>query len=125
MSYVALVLDQESQIKLNNMFVPGFVNFETHCHHMTINMGGFEDGPAIGLENKKYELKVIAISQDDKVCAVMVETDAPSNNEIKHITIATNVDTNGRPKDSKNLKDWIPVDSFIVQGEIKWITKIS
>lgn len=118
MSYTAVVLTQVSQTKLRNAFQipPGW---EIICHHMTINMGEAKEGPAGKYLGQLAELKVKTIAKDDLVMAVGVETDIPSQNEIKHITIAVNRKDGGKPYLSNNLKNWEPAPEITLEGHVK------
>tara|TARA_Y100000034_G_scaffold27893_1_gene33515 strand:- start:421 stop:786 length:366 start_codon:yes stop_codon:yes gene_type:complete len=103
--YTALVLDDESHEKLL-IKVKSPEGWTTFAHHMTINMGGCDKGPAVGRLDETATLKVVAFAQDERVMAVRVETDIPSKNEIKHITIAVNVEAGGKPFHSNKLTNW-------------------
>ena len=84
MSYTALVLTPESHDRLvNSIDVPE--GWETLAHHMTINMGSPEQGPANELVGQEAPLTIVSQAQDDKVMAVGVESPIPSKNEIKHM----------------------------------------
>lgn len=108
MSYTALVLDEESQAKLLAAFEPlEFCrNWQKNCHHMTINLGEADEGPAADLIGNKFEVIATSIGHDDRVIAVGVESVVPSTNKIKHITVAVNVDGGGKAKHSNELAEW-------------------
>lgn len=106
--YTALVLTEISQNDLRNHFrdnIPG--NWDVKCHHMTVNMGLATHGPAAELLGKEFDLEVVAFAKDQKCAAVFVHTDVPSNNAVKHITVAVNIKGGGKPKHSNELKEWI------------------
>lgn len=122
--YTALVLDDNSQKILRNLFESRIPNdWDMKCHHMTINMGVAIDGPAIGLLGKEFDIKLIAFSKDERCCAVFVETDAPSKNKLKHITVAVNVNGGGKPKHSNELTDWIDFPSDSLALTLKGVVK--
>ena len=115
MSYTALVLTPESHDRLvNSIDVPE--GWETLAHHMTINMGSPEQGPANELVGQEAPLTIVSQAQDDKVMAVGVESPIPSKNEIKHITIAVNREAGGKPFLSNKLTDWQPSQAITLKG---------
>lgn len=106
--YTALVLTDESQNELRNHFRDNIPNgWDVKCHHMTVNMGLAAHGPAAELLGKEFDLEVVAFAKDQNCAAVSVETVVPSNNAVKHITVAVNVKGGGKPKHSNDLKEWI------------------
>jgi hypothetical protein len=113
--YSAVVLDDDSRDKLlSNFKIPA--DWETIAHHMTIKMGGLTDKALIG---KEFNLQVTHIAHNDMVMAVMVDTDAPSMNVIKHITLAVNRVAGGKPVMSNRLSNWEPVDMpFVIKGVV-------
>lgn len=118
MSYTALVLDQESRTTLLQKFlIPE--KWETIAHHMTINMGEPNNGPAKEMVGETFKLKVVAKSMNSLVMAVKVETLCPSTNETKHITIAVNRKNGGKPFHSNELKFWNETDIFELSGKIE------
>ena len=105
--YTAIVLDAKSHAKLAEVMRPHIPDgWDMICHHMTINMGRCEDGPANGKLDDTFTLKAISLAKDDKVIAVGVSTDCPSDNDIKHITVAVNRRGGGKPFHSNNLEIW-------------------
>jgi hypothetical protein len=114
-SYTAVVLYPADKAKLLQHF-PAPQGWEPIAHHLTINMGGAVAGPAAELVGKEFELRVVTQAQDERVMAVGVETDAPSSNKIKHITVAVNRAAGGKPFHSNDLKNWEPIPSFVVKG---------
>lgn len=97
-------------------------DWEKHGDHMTINVGPANEGPAKELVGRHVELKVVAIAQDERVLAVKVETRVPSNNNIKHITLA--VSPEGQAHHSNELKNWKPIETFTIRGIIKEVEQI-
>jgi hypothetical protein len=120
--YTAVVLNEKSRIALIKTFwdeIPD--GFEIIAHHMTINLGQIKNGPvAPDLLGQTVELVVKTIAKDDLVVAVGVETDIPSKNKIKHVTLAVNRKNGGKPNMSNFLTDWQPVDKVLVlQGQVE------
>jgi hypothetical protein len=121
--YTAVVLDIDSAKRLMDEvkeIVPS--EWELLCHHMTINMGSFDSGPAGPAGFKlcqEVPLTVTTFAQDGKVMAVGVECPVPSNNERKHITVAVNRAAGGKPFHSNKLTDWTPVARFVLKGHIE------
>lgn len=119
--YTALVLDESSQNILRNHFIDHMEDgWLVKCHHMTINMGLPEHGPAAEFIGQEIELTVVSFAKDSKVMAVGIETVVPSNNLIKHITVAVNVDAGGKPKHSNELKEWQPLtNNLFLKGTVQ------
>lgn len=129
--YTALVLSDQSRQKLLDEFA-GIIpegekaDWELFAHHMTTNLGGAENGPAKGLLGQSGKAKVVAIGISDKAIAVEVQSDVPSDNARKHITIAVNRAKGGKPKDSNAIppEGWHPVvypphKPFLVDGKVE------
>ena len=131
--YGAVEINMEDRVMLwdkyfnydNEIFkLTGWKNFKPICHHMTI-------GYYITISDNTYKwllennglicnMVVIAIGFNDKACALQVKTDTISDNKIKHITLATNPDTNGKPVDSNNIKTWYLLKKpYNIKGEVK------
>lgn len=119
MSYTALVLDEESHAKLVSQFVVPS-DWQKICHHMTINLGDAEAGPAAHLVGQEFEVTATTFGQDDRVVAVGVETSVPSSNKIKHITVAVNVNGGGKAKHSNELTNWTALaQPLVLRGVIQ------
>ncbi len=116
-SYTAVVLHEPDRAKLRMQF-PVEQNYEFIGHHMTINMGPATKGPAEHMLGTQIALRVITTASDDKVMAVGVETDVPSVNQMKHITIAVNRNKGGKPFHSNKLTNWSPVEPIMVNGVV-------
>ena len=118
--YTALVLDRESQARLKDTFshvVP--FGWKWAGRHMTINLGGPNQGPARDLVGCKYDAIVRTFAIDGRACAVGVEAPLPSVNAIKHVTLAFNEAAGGRPKHSKEIATWDAVAKpFVVSGVV-------
>lgn len=120
MSYTALVLDNESHNKLVNAFkVPD--GWEVVAHHMTINMGTPDKGPAESLIDQEAPLTVVSLAKDELVMAVGVDSPVPSNNQIKHITVAVNRADGGKPFLSNKLTNWQPTTPMTLKGVVKQV----
>lgn len=120
--YTALVLDKESKKRLVNRFIHLIPKeWEIVAHHMTINMGPIQKGPADpSLLGNTAELTVVSVAADDKVMAVGVTSEVPSKNEQPHITLAVNRAGGGKPVMSNNLRNWETLsDPFDLFGTVE------
>lgn len=122
--YTALVLLPEDRAKLYERFkdqIPtGWkspAESDRLAHHMTINTGRPEDGPAANWVGMSAPVKVVSVAMDDKTMAVGVETGVPSKNPNKHITIA--ISPEGTAKDSNNLTNWQKIEPLLLHGIIE------
>jgi hypothetical protein len=122
MTYIAVVFPVEEKQKLLtefwklNLSVQGQWKF--YAHHMTVNMGMEE--PGLSLLEKEAEVTVHSYSFNELVIAFAVDCDMPSHNNVKHITIAVNESLGGKPKYSKDLVQWFPLETpFKVKGTVK------
>ena len=119
MTYTAIVLTLDSQNQLKSHFnIPE--TWEIICHHMTCNMGLPNDSIKHWL-GQKVNLIVRTLAKDDLVMAVGVDTDVPSTNNIKHITLAVNRKNGGKPYLSNNLIKWEPVSELFLQGIVQTV----
>lgn len=119
MSYTALVLTPADHTKLLNTFrdrIPQ--GWRVYAHHMTINMGPPENGPAAYMVGRTAKLRVTSFAQDERVMAVGVESDIPSTNSKKHVTLAVNPN-GGKPFYSNQLVNWQYVPTLELQGVIQ------
>lgn len=123
--YTALVLSEKSHkylvSKLHKLIPEGW---EIVAHHMTVNMGSISSGPCAKdtklLLNSLQSCVVSSWSMDERVLAVGVESTLPSNNTVKHITVAVNRAGGGKPFHSNELKDWKPIEEpFGLFGHLK------
>lgn len=117
-SYTGLVLDEQAKQAVLNSLDPELLSKfgEIICHHMTLNMGACKDPEMLG---KQYSMKIVGVGYDDKVLAVKVDTECPSSNAIKHITIGVNRANGGKPFLSNKLTDWVPFDGPTIFGTIE------
>ena len=117
--YTAIVLDEKSKNKLKDKFSPFFnEDWKIICHHMTINMGKASEYIK-NMIGQKFELEAITLAFDDQVVAVGVSTDVPSDNNIKHITIAVNYKNGGKPYLSNKLTNWETIPTIKLSGTIE------
>lgn len=110
--YTALVLTPESELALRTNFrsvIPA--GWDVKCHHMTINMSHAASGPAAALVGQTFPIEVVSLASDQNVIAVGVDTQCPSVNAVKHITVAVNTAGGGKPKHSNLLQKWSPLPS--------------
>ena len=118
--YTAVVLSQASQTKLLNALkqvIPA--DWKIICHHMTINMGNAQSGPAKELLGQNVQLRAISLGKSDKAMAVTVDTNIPSANAIKHITLAVNIKNGGKPMMSNQITDWHPMSPIDLDGVVQ------
>ena len=114
-SYTAVVLHEEHRHKLLMEFsIPD--SWDKIAHHMTINMGAAGQGPAEHLIGQEATLVVATLAYDDRVMAVGVKTEVPSQNQIKHITLAVDRLAGGKPFHSNKLINWAPVTPMNLMG---------
>jgi Fungal tRNA ligase phosphodiesterase domain len=124
MPYTALVLDEKSHNKLVSILNSSIPNGWTiFAHHMTCNLGKPESGPANDYVGKTCEVTVVSAAADNKVFAVGVESDVPSVNKRKHITVAVNSSQGGKPKMSNDLKSWVTLHPpLVLTGIVKEVS---
>jgi hypothetical protein len=118
--YTAFVLSDESRNLLLNNFrdkIP--FNWHIIAHHMTINLGSPENGPAKNLIDTEGEAFVLMFGKNDKAVAVKLESNIPSQNNIKHITLAINRACGGKPKDSNHIVNWESAPLILLKGRIQ------
>lgn len=123
-SYTAVILTEKSHHDLLQHLGVGqgleMAGWKILAHHMTINMGEISKGPAADIPiGQQVILIVSTIAENDKVIAVGVNTDIPSTNEIKHITIAVNRGQGGKPFMSNQLTNWKPISSMKLYGTVQ------
>ncbi len=116
--YTALVLDESSKQKLLSIMDPELLKEydRINAHHMTINMGPCQMPTELG---KPYTMQVVGIGRDEKVLAVMVESECTSKNKIKHVTIGFNTAKGGSAKLSNNLTNWEPFSGPSLNGTVQ------
>lgn len=135
--YIALELDDASRqrvVAYAEAHLP-WADANVIAHHMTIvHHTGFRalpDDPdlaerdcilawALAHEGETFALTTTEVGHTDRAYALRVtETEAPSRNRIKHITLATNSATGGRAVDSNYITDWTPLDEpLLLTGRV-------
>lgn len=125
-SYTAAVLHEEDRdallIAAGHRENSAMQNWIEKAHHMTMCMGA-ASGEISEWLNREVELRVVAFGclffeDGSGIAAVKVETDVPSKNSIKHITIAH---ANGvKPKQSNDITNWVSLDApIVVRGLVR------
>lgn len=127
--YFGIELDESSRdilLKiLKDKKLPETWNPRIVCHHMTVAFKSqFMYNPDIVkwcVENLGKQIRMVGmeIGISDKAIALRVGTDAPSCNKLKHITIAVNKNTGGKPVDSNFIETWEGCPTVIVGGTLK------
>lgn len=74
-------------------------------------------------EGKRFLMNTTHYGTSTKAVAVRVETEVPSANAIKHITLATSKNTNGKPVDSNYITNWTPFEGLALYGVVKFFYK--
>lgn len=122
--YAAVVIEdsfEEQKIKeLAQQYVPQGWSEPAH-YHMTIAQGGFPESLKLrGDLNKPVELTINMIGVSEKAIAFGT-MGYYSKNEMPHITIGFNKEAGGVPADSKEIKNWKPINKVVVTGMIREI----
>lgn len=122
--YYAVVIEEPSEEQkiadIANKYVPKDWNTPPH-YHMTIGHGAFPQSLRIrGDLNREIELTLEMIGSSDKAIALLA-SGYYSKNDVPHVTIAYNGSIGGVPADSKDIKDWKPIDKVVVKGVIREI----
>lgn len=122
MGYTALVLDHRSQQVLRELFETlDHPTWEVQCHHMTINMGSPDRGPANSIFGQRVSLRVETVGIADKVVAVGVQTRVPSINAVKHITLGVDREAGGKPVMSNDITTWLEVKPIVLRGVVTFV----
>lgn len=122
-SYTGVILPPDQQQILLQKFqkiIPQ--GWKPIAHHMTINLKTADTGPAADLLGQTATLIVNSYGMSDTALAAGVETDIPSKNPIKHITIALAPD--GRAAQSNEIEKWQPIHPFKLIGKIEEVEEI-
>lgn len=120
--YTGIILTDESRahlLKQVGAHIPD--GWDVIAHHLTLNMGGIEDGFADPrFLNTKADIIVTGYAINDLVFAVRCFTIFQSVNKVPHITVAVNRAAGGKPVMSNNLTDWREIENpLALQGFIK------
>lgn len=125
--YIALTLTQDSHDRLFGMTLDVLNELEDFrpkflCHHSTLAFGQAIT-PEIEQWTYENEGNIVDISANglgisDKAVAVACDYDAPCANAIKHITLAVNELTHGKPVDSNAIKEWCDIKPMQLRGKV-------
>ena len=120
--YSAVVIEKHEDIekikKLIKKYVPINEGWRSpHMFHMTIGQGKFPESLYLrGDLNKEVTLTIISIGISGNAIALGT-SGYYSKNDIPHITLAFQT----TPADSKEIKNWEPIDNLSVTGIIREI----
>lgn len=84
-------------------------DYEIVCDHMTICLGSIYDKSLLGKEEKAI-ITHIGKSEELGIIALKVETNIPSKNEIKHITLFKREEVDAAK--SNLITEWYPVNKI-------------
>ena len=122
--YFSVVLDAPSAERLKAQFVDHVPEgWKWIGHHMTIiHNSRYRSNQKIlhyakTMNGAIVSLEVVELGLSDKCMAVKVTTAVPSDNAIKHITLA--VSPTGKAVQSNQIKVWRSVTPFILSGAIE------
>lgn len=116
-----ILLDYNSQQLLKESFDLG--DWKVYCEHCTLEFKPKETSDILQFckenKGKTFKLEVTHIGYSEKAIAVVVKTNAPSVNKVKHITLATNP-KGGKPYDSNLIEHWEKLDkNILLSGKIE------
>lgn len=119
-AYSGIVLTEKSRTELLQ-YVKIPEGWEVLAHHMTINMGALKEEyrPLLG---QTFDLLVTHLGETDNVMAVKVETQFKTKNPTPHITVAIDRINGGKPALSNDIKEWVSIYPFEVEGTLKEIS---
>ena len=135
--YIALELTADSQNKLKEWFSEQMLNIQatrtnwneytTYCHHMTIafytEMTQKTYTWCVSHDAEKFKITAKELGISDKAIAVKVDTLCLSENDLKHVTLATNKETKGKPVDSNYITEWQNIEPFELEGVVTFYKK--
>ena len=116
-SYTAVVLDNTSiknilqGVKNSNVFIPK--GWEVNPHHMTIVMKSIPELQGDVVPLTAYEIGVSDMTIALKVKGYKVKSGLP------HITVAVNRKEGGKPRMSKEIKNWRKIKPIKLQGVVQ------
>ena len=116
-SYTAVVLDNTSiknilqGVKNSNVFIPK--GWEVNPHHMTIDMKSIPELQGDVVPLTAYEIGISDMTIALKVKGYKVKSGLP------HITVAVNRKDGGKPKMSKEIKNWRKIKPIKLQGVVQ------
>lgn len=90
---------------------------QVKAHHMTSHFRPTADKKFLPY-GATYNYKIIGYNYSNRVAAVVIKTDVPSSNAIKHVTVW--VANGGTPKESNSLlnQGWIDIDGPEFKGTV-------
>jgi hypothetical protein len=115
-NYSAVVLDNNSHERLvNDPQIVKYLNpkHEIIAHHMTIKMGSLGKSKHVNRLGKTETLIATHIGMTNDGNAIAVRVDGLSDNQIPHVTLSINTNSNAKPKDSNKITKWIPLKNPI------------
>tara|TARA_B100000424_G_scaffold90064_1_gene67499 strand:+ start:146 stop:1078 length:933 start_codon:yes stop_codon:yes gene_type:complete len=116
-SYTAVVLDNTSiknilqGVKNSSVFIPK--GWEVNPHHMTIDMKSIPELQGDVVPLTAYEIGVSDMTIALKVKGYKVKSGLP------HITVAVNRKEGGKPRMSKEIKNWRKIKPIKLQGVVQ------
>ena len=116
-SYTAVVLDNTSiknvlqGVKNSNVFIPK--GWEVNPHHMTIDMKSIPELQGDVVPLTAYEIGISDMAIALKVKGYKVKSGLP------HITVAVNRKEGGKPRMSKEIKNWRKIKPIKLQGVVQ------
>ena len=72
---------------------------------------------------EKFKITAKELGISDKAIAVKVDTLCLSENDLKHVTLATNKETKGKPVDSNYITEWQNIEPFELEGVVTFYKK--
>jgi hypothetical protein len=109
-SYSAVVLDEESALRLKQEYGNVPENWRWIAHHMTICMGPLPEDMK-ELIGQEYSIVTSQLGRSETAYAVMVNDNGLSKNKIPHVTLA--VSPEGKPVQSNYIEKWQPIANRI------------
>lgn len=116
--YAAGFLSEEDKKKILTHFSKDIPkDWTTICHHMTMNLGRLQEKDK-HLLGKEFKSKIthLGIDKDIGIMALKIDTDIPSKNEHKHITLALKEGT--KPFRSNDIQEWIEIEPLEISLKV-------
>lgn len=125
-TYTACVLEENSRTTLvewmhSTQQPPE--QFEIVCEHVTIDLKPIAKSMGKDFAGQRHELRVVRFGKLDGIMAVEVETEVPSKNTRKHITLCYDKQGGWKPMRSNDIVDWIDVEPFTLYGVVQQVDK--
>lgn len=129
--YIGLELDDISRKRLLPLLDTDGIedpdNIKIINHHMTIafytNIPDDIFNWCVDHRGEMIQMTAVKLGASEKAVAVQVDTDAPSTNTIKHITLAVDLSNGGKPVDSNYIKEWVSIDPIVLFGKVTFYYK--